>query len=283
MTDDEGQIEVFIRDAFEENYELLRLEGAGVLSPDAKQTALQQALLYWRKMRGVAERVTDTEVHLSLPGQRTAREREFTITGIVDIVRDSDRTVMYDIKSQTANLVRANVDLYQEQLNVYAYIWQTLRDEPLDEAAVIATEYPEGVKEALAIGDEDKLAYELERWQPLVPMPFDAQVVQGTVEKFGAVVDAIEDGDYAPRMVEELQARIAFGRTRFATRVCRNCDARFSCSSYREYALQGRGRSERAFREYFSDLGTDLDQENWRTSNLNVAPGIGDLMRDFVE
>ena len=97
------------------------------------------------------------------------------------------------------------------------------------------------------------------------------------------VVDAVQDGRFAPRPADELRHRGGpLGRL-FATRVCRECDVRFSCPSYREYALAGRGRSEEAVREYFSDVGPDMDQESWRTANLSLAPAAGDLTADLLE
>jgi hypothetical protein len=281
MSDYDAEIETFIRDAFEKNYELLRLEGAGALAPDARDTALQQVLLYWRKMRDVAESVTHTEVKLSLPGQKTPQGREFAITGVVDIVRDNERTVMYDIKTHDAQYVRDNEPLYRQQLNVYAHIWQELRGEPLDETAVIATDYPPDVKEALLSLDQAKIDHELQKWEPLIPITFDRSSVQATIDEFATTVDAIEDGDFAPPPAEKLREQRG-SKTLFATRICRNCDARFSCSSYRRYALQGRGQTDHDFRRYFNDLGPDLDQENWRTANLNAARDIGELARDFT-
>src|SRR3990167_5371943 len=53
------EIEQRIRDAFELNYEMLRLEGGHAITPDGKQLALNQVLYYWRKLRDVAEKVTD--------------------------------------------------------------------------------------------------------------------------------------------------------------------------------------------------------------------------------
>jgi hypothetical protein len=281
MSNYDAEIQAFIRDMFEENYELLRLEGAGGLSPDAKETALQQVLLYWRKMREVAESITDTEVKLSLPGQETLEGRGFTIQGVVDIVREKGRTIMYDIKSHDAEYVRANRELYEKQLNVYAYIWQELRGQPLDEAAVIATDFPESIKEALSSRDGERLAQALEKWDPLVPIPFDMASVQATTKEFADVVDAIEAREFAPRPAEDLGERMHGSETLFVTRVCGNCDARFSCSSYRRYALRGRGRVERRFREYFSNLGTDVAQDDWRTVNLNAARDAAELVRDF--
>lgn len=233
----EQEIEDFIRATFEENYERLRLESGQALAPNVRETALNQVLLYWRKLRAIAEAVTDTEVHLSLPGQETPHGREYTIEGVVDILQEAGRTVMYDVKTHDADFVRANPDLYEQQLNVYAHIWQELRQQPLDEMAVIATDFPDTLQDALASGDPAALDYHLARWEPVVPMAFDERRVEETIQAFSAVVDAIEEKRFAPRSMADLHSELhGARRVRFATRICRNCDARFSCSSFREYA-----------------------------------------------
>jgi hypothetical protein len=278
MSNDDAEIQAFIREMFEENYELLRLEGAGALSPDAKETALQQVLLYWRKMKKVAESITDTEVKLSLPGQATVEGRGFTIQGVVDIVRERGRTIMYDIKTHNAEYVRANKELYEQQLNVYAYIWQELRGQPLNETAIIATDFPKSIKAALSSHDDEQLDRELAKWNPLVPIPFNIESVQATIDEFAEVVDAIEATKFTPRPVQDLGERLYDSKELFVTRVCANCDGRFSCSSYRQYMLQGRGRVDGRFREYF---GTDAEQESWRMANLDAARDTEELIRDY--
>ncbi len=278
MNIDIQEVEDFIRTAFEENFELLRLEGGHSLAADVKDTALQQVLLYWRKMREVAEHVTDTEVQLNLPQQETPKGRTFSIEGVVDIVREEDRTVMYDIKTHDVDYIHTHTEIYERQLNVYAHIWQNLRGEqPLDQTAVIATAYPETVKEALASGDETALVRALVNWNPLVVLPFNPDQVEETIMDFGCVVDAIEDSDFAPPPLEKLQSRYEGTRTLFATRVCRNCDARFSCSAYRQYALQSRATTSRQMQRYFSDLGNDLDQAEWLSGALDTAPDADNL------
>src|SRR5215203_1313146 len=147
MTDEElkniAEMDKWIGETFEENYLSMRMDGGHALTPDVKQMALEQVKAYYRKLRDVAEHVTDTEVRLTLPGQQTVNGREYTIEGIVDIVRDNDRTVMYDIKTHEADYVRQNIELYENQLNVYAHIWQNLRQQDLDETAIIATAFPQ--------------------------------------------------------------------------------------------------------------------------------------------
>ncbi|MEN4100990.1 MAG: PD-(D/E)XK nuclease family protein [Anaerolineaceae bacterium] len=279
----EQEIDTYIRQVFEQNYEELRLDSGHAITPDVKQTALQQVLLYWRVLREVAENVTDTEVRLSLPGQETPQGRDYSIEGIVDIVRDNDRTVMYDIKTHSADYVRANLDIYEQQLNVYAYIWQELRRQQLDEMAVVATDYPEQVRDALFHQNEDELAYALSQWHPLVPIDFDRQRVEQTVREFGTVVDAIEEGHFSPPPLERLNEIMPGTRSiRFGTHVCRNCDARFSCASYRQYAWTGRQVAERSVMQYFTELTSDLEQDAWRSANLDGSPDSTILRSDFI-
>ncbi len=277
MIPEDAQIEDFIRDALEQNFEYLRLQSGHSLSADVKETALNQALLYWRKLREIATRITETEVHLNLPGQKSPQGREFGIEGVVDIVRDDERTIMYDIKTHEAEHVRNNIEAYERQLNIYAYIWQHLRGQPLDQTAVIATAYPETVKNALANRDEARLQYELEKWDPLVEIDFDPDHVQEIIADFGRVVDCIENGEFTPAPLETLLGRKEEGERAFASRVCRRCDARYSCASYRAFAATAGGKPEFALRQYLDDFGTDLEQQDWLTSNLDAALTLEDL------
>src|SRR5512143_452048 len=103
------EIEAFIRQVFEQNYEELRLDAGHAVTPDVKRTALNQVLLYWRILSEIALSVTDTEVRLSLPGQETPHGRDYSIEGVVDILRDNDRTMMYDIKTHNEVFVHANM------------------------------------------------------------------------------------------------------------------------------------------------------------------------------
>lgn len=263
---DDAEIEAFIRDVFEENFEQLRLESGHTISPSAKEAALNQVLLYWRKLRDIAERITDTEVVLSLPGQETPKGREYTIEGVVDIVREDDRVVMYDIKTHDADYIRANIELYQQQLNVYAFIWEELRKQPLDEAAVISTAFPDYVRRALDSGDSRQLQAALNRWNPIIPIVYDPAQRDRTLHEFGRIVDMIEDGEFEAPPVDRLQEKIPGPRVeRFAVRVCRNCDARFSCDSYRAYVAP-RGITGMSYL-----VENDPGTEEWRTASLDDA------------
>jgi len=277
-------IEAFIRDAYYQNFELLRHESGSSLSPETREAGLNQVLLYWMRLRDVAERVTDAEVRINLPNQRSPQGRLFGIEGVVDIIREDDKTVMYDIKTHDADYVRQNLDLYAMQLSLYAYVWQQLRGQPIDATAIIAIVYPEEVRDAIPPGkivseltpeEWKKLEAASNDWQPLIEIDFTAASVQEAIHKFGEVVDCIENHQFAPPTLEQLKTVWQPSKELFATRVCRNCDARFSCTSYRAYAQKRAPKNWRLveFAQYFyDDFGDEAAQEDWLAANLNAAP-----------
>ena len=119
---DEQEMQDFLQQSYYQNYDLLRLESGIALSPEVKQAGMQQVLFYWQKMRDVALNVSETEVRLSLPGQESPKERVFGIEGVVDIVRERGQTIMYDVKTHEVASVRSQIEINDEQLNVYAHI-----------------------------------------------------------------------------------------------------------------------------------------------------------------
>lgn len=270
------EIEEWIEQQYEMNYERLRLEGGHALAPEVKRQGLLQTIMYFRKLRTIAETVTETEVKLTLPEQITPRGNKFSIEGVVDIIREKGSTTMYDIKTHDAEYVNANKEDYIDQLNVYTHIWQSLRNEKLDETAIIATQFPRSLKKAIDTEDEEKMERELEKWDPVIKIPFSQEKVEDTILKFACVVDKIESREFHPPSVEKLKERIRGTKQRFATRVCRNCDARFSCDAYREYS-QSTASFSGGFLEYISDLGNEDEVENFTNTNAFVTPPPTDI------
>lgn len=264
------EIEKLIKEYFEQNYELLRLEGGHAMTDDVKQAAYQQVLLYFKKLQHIAEKVTETEVKLTLPDQTTPEGRKFNIEGIVDIVKEDNDTWMYDIKTHDADYVAGNIENYERQLNVYAHIYQELRGNQLDHTAVIATSIPSSLREALAGADAKRLDFELSKWDPVIEIPVDKHKVKATIDDFASIVDKIEGNCFEPASMETLKSRIPGANSIFAVNVCRNCDARFSCESYRTYAQQSGARSQGAYKKYFIDFGPEFQQQEFISANLNV-------------
>lgn len=265
----EEEVEEFIRASFEENFELLRMSSGHSITDFAKTAALTQVLLYWKKLRDVALTVTDTEIKLTLPDCVSPDGRHYAIEGVVDIVRDSDETRMYDIKTHDCEYVKANIAQYEEQLNIYAHIWQELRGQSLDSTAVIATALTDDLRRAYREGDAGKLATAIEQWEPMVNIPLDHHKLDATVRAFGEVIDQIENHEFAPPPVSRLKERASPHKPiPFGVDVCRNCDARFSCKSYRQYAKFGVNKPDAEIKSYFDDYGSDVDRSEWLDGNL---------------
>jgi len=257
-----------LRTMFDQNFERLRLENGHSLGREVQTAAWEQVLAYWRKLRHIAMTVTDTEVKLNLPNQKTPRGRTFCIEGIVDIVREADKVTMYDLKTHELQYVIDNNEQYLDQLNVYAHIWQNLRNERLDETAVISTQLPDNVAKAIRSNNATLIEEAFATWNPIVPIAFDPDNVKKTISEFAKVVDQIEDHDFHPPSLKVL-LRGEGSRGTFASRICRNCDLRFSCSSYREYARKYRDRSWTKFADFY-DL--EADEQETLARFIATAP-----------
>lgn len=275
-------VEQLIDTFFDENYRRLLVDGgAHVLTPRALAQARQQVEHYWKKMREIAVSVTDTEVRLQLPNQKTPKGRTFVIEGVVDLVREADRIRMYDLKTHHRDEVVRHLDSYAAQLNVYAYIWRELRGQRLDEMGVIAVRLPEALRRAIAERDDRRIAIELERWNPLVPIDADEGAIQRFFEEIAQTVDCIEEGRFSPRPIADLRSTPYMDDGRpvaFATVHCRNCDGRFSCESYRTYVEGTKGRRRGArwdLSEYLSTARDDGEGDEWL--NESFATDIEEL------
>jgi hypothetical protein len=280
----EEEAEERIRKFFDQNYDVLRQEGGHVLAESGKRHALEQVLLYWRKLKTIAASVTETEVKLALPGLTTPGGRPFVIEGVVDIVREGDKVLMYDVKTHEERDVRASQHLYQDQLNVYAHIWKKLRAQALDGTAIIATRLPTELRIALKSRDPNAIRGAIDAWQPVVDLPFDEEDVQRTIADFAQCVDEIEDGKFSPPPPEVLaQPHGARGRKdrdknakaqpraepSFAQVHCANCDARFSCASYRTH-LKNQNRASQGRRGLpMQEDPAEAELDAWIEENLS--------------
>lgn len=278
--DEDEEIEQQILNSFEENFQRLRMESGHTLSADVKEVAKQQVLLYWKKLKELAYSVTDTEVSLNLPNLETNKGRKYNIEGVVDVVREGKRVTMYDIKTHEADFVNSHKEIYQPQLNVYAYIWEHLKNEKVSEIAVIATRLTKGISRALNSEDPDLIERELKNWNPIIKMTLNPETVNNTISEFSNVVDQIEGHIFLPPKDDELSKKQHTGNT-FATDVCGNCDARFSCSSYRIYAARKKTRSWTKFADLYENYTLDEDLNVLVEVSMESENHLDDLLEDL--
>jgi len=268
----DNEIEDELQKMFEINYENLKLQGGHSLTPEVREAAWNQVLFYYKKLRKqVAEKVTKTEVKLTLPEQETLVGRRFTIEGVVDIVTENDETWMYDVKTHEAGYIIKNKEMYEQQLNVYAYIWEHLRNNKLDHTAIISTVLPSGLRNALRDRPiiHEKIKAETDKWEPVIPLNFSHKKIKETIQEFGAIVDNIQGREFKPAPPERFDSS-ADSSIKFVSRYCVNCDGRFSCSSYRKYVTKITGRSQADFKRYYSAYDDETAQTDYILSNLNM-------------
>jgi len=266
MNDEE--IEFHIHEIFDENYDFLKAEGGDMVTDFVKNEAFSQVLQYWKRNRALIDKITESEVKLTLPGLKTPRKDiPYNLEGVVDIVREGEETWMYDIKTHERAAIESNLDSYKAQLNVYAYIWRGLRGNKLDNTAIISTPLPPALKAAIKSGDEAWIARERAAWDPIIPLGYSEDEVERMIKDFGAVVESIEDHVFTPPPTERLTSKEGRDRNIFAVRVCRNCDIRYSCASFRDY-VKSSDRGNQGFRRYLDDYGTEIAPEAFIEGNL---------------
>jgi len=265
------EVEKRIAEMFEENYQFFRASGGHALTENIKQTALKQVIAYYRKLRHIAENVSEVEVKLTLPNETTPNGNTFNIEGIVDIVHEEGEVCMYDLKTHDADYIRSHTDFYESQLNVYAHIWQNLRNNKLDRTAIISTALPEKVRTALARGDEKEVEQALDAWNPIIDIAYSQENVKQTIAEFAQVVDKIEERSFSAPEVKRLKEKVEGTGVQFATYFCRNCDARYSCPSYREYVRQSGAKNQAEFRKYLEDSGDAVASEERMLADLEKS------------
>ena len=262
----------FLTQAFEDNFERLRQETGRSITEEIKASALQQIYFYWEKLNEVASNVTETEVQLTLPEQVTPEGRRFTLQGVVDIVREDEQITMYDIKTYLdADAAGEYIEPHYKQLNVYAHIWQTLRGQDLDKTAIIATRPTRKLQHAMRYGPPERSRRAFQEWNPILDIEVDQSTVQDVINEFACVVDKIENHAFEPPPVEVLLAPTRpNSKTPFGTDVCRNCDARFSCSSYRHFMMRNNPnqKPDQVINYYLNDYADELSQNEWLDANL---------------
>lgn len=224
-----------LRELFEDNFEELKFETGRSINLNMKEFAWQQIKLYYEKLGDVAKNITESDVKLILPQQETPKGKKYTIEGFVNIAETEDKVTMYEMKAYNNKDIEANSSLYKEQLNVYAHILKNLRGVEIDSMAIIATEPPTELRDAMNIGDDDLVNSLIDGWNPIIELSFDEDDIRKEIENFGQTVDKIEDGEFKPPTLSKLKETRMGQKAPFGTAVCRHCDARYSCSSYGKY------------------------------------------------
>ncbi|MDP7320863.1 MAG: PD-(D/E)XK nuclease family protein [Bacteriovoracaceae bacterium] len=265
-------IEEFIHECFSENYTSLSSETGKSLSLKQQEAAIQQVVYYLYRMWDIAENVTETEVKLVLPGQRTRKNRKYNLLGVVDLVSDDSGTRMYDLKTLEKDVILEDKEKFRKQLSIYSHIWKGIKDQKLEGTAIIATSVPTEIKRVVKQFIEDPEAKfqefhnAIEKVEPIISVDVNETQIQDFLTEFGDTIDKIEERVFTPANVIKLRTKQHATNSDFGSLVCRNCDARYSCDSYREYIGSARGKVRTLFGQYWDD--DEETAESWIIDNL---------------
>ena len=260
MNDD---IEQFIRQASRRT-STTRAESGHALSPEVKNAAFQQVLHYWRRLHDLAERITDTEVRLNLPNARRRAGSSASRAWWTSSARRNGRRCTTSRPTTRSSSARTGT-LPGPAQHLRAHLVQARGAAP-GQTAVISTHLPAAVKDAISGGDAETIADEMGRWEPVIPIRFDADNVETTIQDLGKVVNRIEGGKCSSASVARLRKRD--GERTFGDRVCGSCDVR-NRARLREYADAPRGRIPPGSRRNYAPLADDAESARaWREAAL---------------
>jgi hypothetical protein len=116
------------------------------------------------------------------------------------------------------------------------------------------------LRAAIENGTEEKIQTEFDKWEPVIPFGYDEDEVADMIENFGETVERIENSEFAPPDIKRLESKMPGMKTNFATHVCRNCDVRYSCSSYREYMKKTRNARKDNIMKFMAPTASEQDE-----------------------
>ena len=184
-----------IENWFSANYAHLSQQERLYLNPGALNAALDHILRYARRERETWDKLSETEVEVSLV------KDTYILKGHVDLIRGEDNTLeIIDFKSeQKPDLDRdtERMDRYERQLEVYAHIIEGRTGHKISKMHLYFT------------GSDNT--------NPYVSFDRDAQSINQTMEAFDGIVGRIKNKDF------EITTR--------PDKICANCDFKAYCDA----------------------------------------------------
>ncbi len=226
-----------INEFFEANFQHLKETQGHVIDERMKERAYDQVMCYWKKNRELMEKVSRSEVKLSLPEQVTpGKGHSYTLEGSVDVIKMEDKNCLYDITTRSIEQIKGDITSFREQMNVFAHVWKCLdKKNSVDELGVVSTSLPKTVRDAIDSGNSETISKAISAWNPLVTLEYNEYEIEKMINNFGCVVDSIIAGEFDPPRVEHLNSMVPGANEIWGNHMCSACDIRYSCESYRKF------------------------------------------------
>ena len=230
---DEIKIEEKLREFFEANYEYLKESSGHSINELMKERAFEQVLIYWKKHRQMILDGKVSSMQISVPNLRTPNKAiPYSIEGMIDVLEKDGKRSLFDVTTNSREQIEDDIDLYKDELNLYAYELERMKESDIGGTFVLSTSMPRDVRYALKNGNASELEHALANWNPIVPVQHSHDVLESAVKKVGEVVEKIQNCEFDPPSPSVLKKEFKDGRT-FCSHICENCDIRKSCEAFK--------------------------------------------------
>ncbi len=184
-----------IENWLEQNYKALLLSGLRPISKTQKEVALKQVINYFMQNQDILERISETEVDVSV------EKEDYIITGKIDLLISKDgKFEILDFKTQPKQENNSElIDRYFKQLCLYAYILKERYNKPVEKMYIYWT-------------SEEK------RKDALMEMKYSEKDIEAAGRYFDEVVKKIKEENFRVNTPPDTE------------KVCKECDFRFYCS-----------------------------------------------------
>ncbi|SDD08756.1 DNA helicase-2 / ATP-dependent DNA helicase PcrA [Desulfurella multipotens] len=184
-----------IENWLEQNYKALLLSGLRPISQTQKEVALKQVINYFKQNQDILERISETEVDVSV------EKEDYIITGKIDLLTSKDgKFEILDFKTPPKQENNSElIDRYFKQLCLYGYILKERYGKPVEKMYIYWTS-------------------EERRKDALMEMRYSEKDVEEAGRYFDEVVRKIKEENFKVSIPPDTE------------KVCRECDFRFYCS-----------------------------------------------------
>ncbi|MGC8483409.1 MAG: ATP-dependent DNA helicase [Thermodesulfobium sp.] len=184
-----------IENWLEQNYKALLLSGLRPISQTQKEVALKQVINYFKQNHDILERISETEVNVSV------EKEDYIITGKIDLLTSKDgKFEILDFKTPPKQENNSElIDRYFKQLCLYGYILKERYGKPVEKMYIYWTS-------------------EERRKDALMEMRYSEKDVEEAGRYFDEVVRKIKEENFKVSIPPDTE------------KVCRECDFRFYCS-----------------------------------------------------
>ncbi|MDI9348082.1 MAG: hypothetical protein QM538_06210 [Methylacidiphilales bacterium] len=242
-----------IREYFDNNVNEIKSQGSHTLNNHVITNAYIEVVAYWLKHEQMKNSIIASEEKIQENNINTTKGRVCSLQGVVDIMQYDDvemSAALFEIKTQPKEYLTDIAIQCEKQLSLCKEIWSkniNNKDKSITNTYVISTSVPRHIKQEIkklyltpessssVIQSNATLDSFIRDWDPILQINTNAKLARETIADCKEIVDQIEDYKFNPPPPSVLKKVMPVSKRPFGSEVCRHCDVRFSCESYKAF------------------------------------------------